>query len=62
MSKHKSHRDIGRGLKAVQHGQAQGIGPLFNVRHLKKFKPLDKETAAGAANTDGGMGTPSQKS
>lgn len=58
MSKHKSHRDIGRGLKAVQHGQAQGIGPLFNVRHPKKFKPLDMETAAGVRSTDGGKADP----
>lgn len=58
MPKHKADRDIGRGVKAVQHGQTQGIGPMFNVRHPKKCPPLMKKTAPSAANTESGKETP----
>lgn len=36
----KQYRDIGRGLKALQHGRANAIGPLSNVRHPKKCPPV----------------------
>lgn len=60
MTKHKHNRDIGRGVKALQHGSAQAIGPLFNVRHPRKLKlaPMDKKTAPSAANTESGKETP----
>ena len=59
MSKHKHAHDIGRGVKAVRHGQRQAIGPLFNVRHPKKFKPvqLDKEAARSDDTTTDGKET-----
>ena len=54
MTKHKSNRDIGRGVKAVQHGQAQAIGPMLNVRHPKKYPPVMKKTAPSADDTESG--------
>lgn len=59
MSKHKFNHDTGYGLKSVQYGHAQGFGPLFNVRHPKKYKPvpLDKEAAPGVTSTQGGKET-----
>lgn len=60
MTKHKANRDIGRGLKAVQHGSANAIGPLANPRHPRKPKPvpLDKKTAPSASNTEDGKEAP----
>lgn len=58
MAKYKHAHDVGRGKKAVQHGKTQAIGPLFNVRHPKKYPPLKKKTAPSAANTEDGKETP----
>ena len=33
MTKHKHTHDVGRGIKAVQHGGQQRIGPMTNARH-----------------------------
>ncbi len=64
MTKHKHTHDVGRGMKAVQHGGQQRIGPMTNARHPRKLKLtqaksqapgiLDKKTAAGAPNTNDG--------
>ena len=53
MTKHKSNHDTRGAGKAPQHGAQQRIGPTRNTRHPRKFK-LDKKTAPGAADTDGG--------
>lgn len=52
MTKRKRVHDAPSGLKAVQHGQTQAIGPLFNVRHPKK------KTARSADTTTDGKETP----
>lgn len=68
MTKHKHTHDVGRGIKAVQHGGQQRIGPMTNVRHPRKLKLtqakshapgiLDKKTALSAANAESGEQTP----
>ena len=54
MTKHT--HDVGRGMKAVQHGGQQHIGPMSNARHPRKLKlsPIEKKPAPSAANTEGG--------
>lgn len=56
MTRHKHSHDVGRGVKAVQHGKAQAIGPMVNARHPRKLKlaPINEKTPVGAANTDEG--------
>lgn len=54
MTKHKHSHDVGRGVKAVQHGSAQSIGPLVNPHHPRKLKlaPMDKKELPGATHTE----------
>lgn len=48
MSKHKHFHSIKSGYQMLQHGRREGIGP-FRAQPRSK-----KETAADAANIDGG--------
>jgi len=57
VTKHKSYHNIKGPMQMLQHGQSQGIGPMFNVRHPKKLPPLMKKTAPSAANTESGKQT-----
>lgn len=43
----RNYHDVGRGKKAIQHGQRQAIGPMLNTRHPRKFKlePLAEKSA-----------------
>lgn len=52
----RQFHSIRKGIKALQHGSMNAIGPLANVRHPRKVKltPTDKKTAPSTANTEDG--------
>lgn len=56
MAKHKYHHRMNSGKKALAYGRAEGFGPMLNVRHPRKVKPvlLDEKAPAGSADTDEG--------
>lgn len=56
MAKHKYHHRMNSGKKVLAYGRAEGFGPMYNVRHPRKCKPvlLDEKAPAGATDTGEG--------